>query len=129
MSFKQFIFSLLVSVAVLFLFACQEEEQLKIHEYIFLNVDTASITDNSVVLKWTRSNAVDFNYYQVHRSKVRGFTPSSSSSLKDIYNREQTKDTVFPLLAGTTYFFKVLLFTQDGTSTESNEASAKTISY
>ena len=129
MTFKQFFSSLLIASTVIFLFACQEEEQLKIHEYIFCSIDTASITDNSVVLKWTRSNAVDFNHYQVHRSKVRGFSPSSSSFLRDIYNREQTKDTVFPLLAGSTYFFKVLLFTQDGSSTESNEASAKTISY
>ncbi len=124
---KIFLLCLIIVSGIFIFSACEEEEKAVTREYILLGVDTAGITESSVILKWTRSNSVSFDHYQIHRSKVRGFTTSSSTFIKDIYNQNTTRDTVFPLLAGTTYFFKLKLFTKDGNATESNEASAKTL--
>ena len=127
MSIK-FFFCFIILTGTMLFSSCDKEEQVKTHEYIFLSVDTSGITENSVILKWTKSTAVDFDHYQLHKSKVRGFVPSSSTFIKDIANQNQTKDTVFPLLSGTTYYFKLRMFTKDANATESNEATARTLS-
>ncbi len=66
-------------------------------------------TTNSIELEWTESDEPFFSFarYEVHMSKVNGFTPVSGTIIANITNRGQTTYNVTGLSPGSTYYFAI----------------------
>ncbi len=85
------------------------------------------ITDNSMKLTWTMSDAKDLNRYEVHMSTTADFTPSSYTRLKTITDRSITSFGVSGLNRDKTYYFKVRVVDNGGLYADSNQVFGHTI--
>jgi hypothetical protein len=85
------------------------------------------ITDNSMTLTWTKSDIKDFHHYEVHISKVKDFTPTTSTRLKTILDQATTSYVVTGLSRDTTYYFRVRVVDNGALYADSNQVYGHTI--
>jgi hypothetical protein len=92
---------------------------------VTLYLSTASAS--SVGLNWSKNEDSDFRCYEVHKSTISGFTPDSTVTLvTTIYSQSYTSHTVSSLKENTNYYFKIVVYDQDGLKNNSNEVTTKT---
>jgi hypothetical protein len=87
-----------------------------------------NITTSSVDLSWTQNTDTDFKQYEIHKSTISGFTPSSSTLVQTITNKSTMNATVNGLAQGTTYYFKIRVVNTANLFSDSNERNATTTS-
>lgn len=123
------IFRLLLAVMLLSLVTagCQQDEE-SMDDEITLTIDLAGVTATSIDLSWNATRVVNFLQYEVHYSRVQGFSPTSATLYEVLEDRDETTDFVTDLEPNTTYHFRVRIMKRDGTFFDSNEASATTSS-
>jgi PKD repeat protein len=85
-----------------------------------------AITKNTMTLTWSKNGNDDFSAYEIHMSKVKGFTPSASSLVGSITNQSITSYNATALSQGTKYYFKVRVTNTGGQFTDSSELETKT---
>jgi len=85
------------------------------------------ITDNSMKITWTKSDAKDFNRYEVHMSTTADFTPSSYTRLSVLGDITITSFQVTNLNRDKTYYFKVRVVDNGGLYADSNQVFGHTI--
>ena len=88
--------------------------------------DPTDITDSSMMLAWDQNKDTDFDHYELHMSKVKGFTPSGSTVKVTVDNQTVTITPVKALAVETTYYFKLRVVDKDGLTNDSNEVSGTT---
>jgi hypothetical protein len=74
----------------------------------------SEVKTHSVTLIWSQSPLEDFARYEVHISTEPGFTPSAETLLTAINDVKKTSYTVTNLSPGTTYWFKIRTYYNDG---------------
>jgi len=85
------------------------------------------IGSDSLRLEWGRTDAPDFDRYEVHGAQSSGFTETVHTIQGGpITNPATNTLRVERLQPGATYYFRVRVQTQDGRSSTSNEVSALT---
>ncbi|MBF0430578.1 MAG: fibronectin type III domain-containing protein [Fibrobacteria bacterium] len=83
-----------------------------------VRLSSSTTTDSSILLHWTRSNALDFKKYEVYYRST-GIKSSGDSLLTSIEDKDVLQYTANGLSENTTYSFYVSVF-DDDTSTASN---------
>ncbi len=83
----------------------------------------SAVGTDRLTLTWSVNDDTDFEEYRIYRSTTPGVT-TSSERLPYISDREITwfDDTGLDL-AGTTYYYRVMVFDKSGKNTRSNEVS------
>ncbi|MEM2870588.1 MAG: fibronectin type III domain-containing protein [Thermoplasmata archaeon] len=84
-------------------------------------------TERSMQLEWTASEAPDFARYELHCSKVQGFTPEPGTLRAQIFEKERVVQTVSDLEANTTYYFRLRVYDTGQLFNDSNEVSGTTL--
>jgi uncharacterized protein (DUF427 family) len=74
----------------------------------------SEVKTHSVTLIWSQSPLEDFARYEVHISTEPGFTPSAETLLTAISDVKKTSYIVTNLSPGTTYWFKIRTYYNDG---------------
>jgi fibronectin type 3 domain-containing protein len=89
---------------------------------------SASSQQSALRLTWTASkDTFDFANYSIYRSLTPNFTPLPANLIDRVTLRETTFYTDLNLLAGTTYYYRIVVFDLAGfNSASSNEVSART---
>jgi outer membrane protein assembly factor BamB len=82
----------------------------------------------SMRLSWSTNADSDFVRYELHRGNSKGFTPSVSTLLQTIYQRDQNSTQVESLKPWTLYYFKVRVYDNGSPPlrADSNELEART---
>jgi sugar lactone lactonase YvrE len=88
----------------------------------------SEITENSVLLEWSKNNDADFDRYEVHRSTTRNFNPAPATVIRNITERNILILNATGLKPATQYYFKVAVYDIAGQGNKSNEVRAKTLS-
>ena len=66
-----------------------------------------TVRETSVCLQWNQSQETDFGSYEVHRSTLSSFIPSSTTLAMNITSRTLTEANMTGLAYSTRYFFKI----------------------
>ncbi|MCG3120736.1 MAG: hypothetical protein ALAOOOJD_03564 [bacterium] len=88
----------------------------------------AGSQQNALRLAWSISkDTTDFANYSIYRSRTPNFNPFSLTPIDRVTIRETTTYTDLNLLAGTTYYYRIVVFDLAGlASSASNEVGART---
>ncbi len=89
--------------------------------------DAGDATDTSVTIKWTKCTESDFREYQLHMSRIYGFTPSSATLVQTLVDAQRERYTVTGLEPSTTYSFVVKVFDKAGFNSTSNYYNVTTL--
>lgn len=81
------------------------------------------ITEDSVLLNWTKSEDTDFDRYEIYQSTSSGILGAVVATIAD---KETTSCRLPELSSDTTYYFTVRVIDSSGLYTDSNQLEAKT---
>lgn len=84
-----------------------------------------STTSNSIPLAWTKNTDSQFSSYKIYRSLTPGVT-ENSVLVTTLFNSNDNFYTDNNLQSGTTYYYRVFVYSSSGVGSGSNEISATT---
>jgi len=89
-----------------------------------ITFESASVT--SIIISWIKNTDSNFDRYEMHMSTSSEFTPTNTTLVKTIANRDTTSWEVTGLTVDTEYYFKLRVYDTNSQYSDSNEISAKT---
>lgn len=84
------------------------------------------VTDSEISLLWTKSQAKDFDRYELYYSKIPNFALAEGGLVAVFERTYETQFTDGDLAADTTYYYKIVLYNQFEQSAVSNEVRVTT---
>ena len=90
-----------------------------------ITFDSASTT--SITISWIKNIDSNFDRYEMHMSTSSEFTPTNTTLVKTIANRDTTSREVTGLTEDTEYYFKLRVYDTNNQYSDSDEINAKTL--